>query len=99
MIRQTSLKSRPVLAWCCTLLLLGAASSQAQPAFPAPPGGWTYLYNGDQLQVEDPLALDGTWDHNNGSDAWDGSEIGNYSMVPGLGFGTKNAPGGTSLWS
>jgi hypothetical protein len=80
------------VAW----LLLGVARSIAA-AFPEPPGGWTYMYAGDQLQVGDPLALDGTWDHGNGSDAWDGSEIGNYSMVPGLGFGTKNAPGGASL--
>ena len=85
------------LVGCSALLLFNAASSLAQPAFPPPAGGWTYLYSGDQLQVGDPLALDGTWDHNNNSDAWDGSVIGDYSMVPGLGFGTKNAPGGTSL--
>jgi hypothetical protein len=59
------------------------------------------MYNGDQLQISpDGLGyvnLDGTWTHDNGSDAWDGSVIGDYSMVPGLGYGTRNAPGGAIL--
>lgn len=90
-----------VLASILTSILLGAASAFAQSAYPPPPGGWTYMYSGDQLTVGDPgtgwTSLDGTWTHDNNSDAWDGSVIGDYSMVPGLGFGTKNAPGGTIL--
>ncbi len=33
---------------------------------------WAYIYQGDQVAAD----LDGTWDHDNGSDAWDGSAIG-----------------------
>lgn len=39
-----------------------------------PEGGWTYKYDGDAWG-DDP-ALDGFWSHNNGSDAWDGTLIG-----------------------
>ena len=56
--------------------------------FPAPPGGWTYIYWGDAAVVGPANnfdSLDGTWDHNNGSDAWDGSTIG------------TGMPGGVSL--
>ncbi len=84
----------------CTLtlssacLLLAAANALAQPAFPAPPGGWTYLYNGDQLIAgaagSGATSLDGTWTHDNGSDEWDGSEIGGV-------FDATNRPGGASL--
>jgi len=49
------------------------------PPPPAPPGGWTYTYAGDAA-VSGPAnsfdSLDGTWDHNNGSDSWDGSALG-----------------------
>ena len=44
-----------------------------------PPGGWTYIYSGDQDTngpANDFDSLDGTWDHNNNSDEWDGSQIG-----------------------
>jgi hypothetical protein len=80
------------MAW----LLFGLSGAHGA-AYPQPAGGWTYIYQGDQLQVDDPIALDGTWTHDNNSDAWDGSEIGDFSLVAGLGFGTKNAPGGASL--
>ena len=46
-------------------------------AFPPPPGGWTYLYDGASLQglgaCKPDVALDGTWNANNGSSEWDGS--------------------------
>jgi hypothetical protein len=81
-------------AFCSVCLLLGVASSHAQPAFPAPPGGWTYIYNGDQLLVgaagSGATSLDGTWTHDNGSDEWDGSQIGGV-------FDATNRPGGASL--
>jgi hypothetical protein len=52
------------------------------------------MFNGDQLQVSaDGLGydnLDGTWTHNNGSDEWDGSQIGGV-------FDATNRPGGASL--
>jgi hypothetical protein len=95
------MSQKTAMTFCAAWLLLGAVCAFAQPAYPPPPGGWTYMYNGDQLQISPDgsgyVNLDGTWTHDNGSDAWDGSVIGNYSMVPGLGYGTKNAPGGAIL--
>ena len=56
-----------------------------------PPGGWAYIYSGDTASpgadassnnnFVDALwdALDGTWDHINGYDEWDGTEIGSGS--------------------
>lgn len=38
-------------------LLLGAATSLAQPAYPPPPGGWTYMYNGNQAIAGPPERL------------------------------------------
>ncbi len=74
--------------------MTGASLSQAAEAYPDPPGGWNYLYNGDQLQVGESgsgfTSLDGTWSHDNGSDQFDGSEIGGE-------FGPGNAPGGAIL--
>lgn len=40
-------------------------------------------------------SLDGTWTHDNGSDSYDGSEIGGTFSAGGFGIG--NGPGGTSL--
>ncbi len=81
-----------------TPFILGAIQSQA--AYPDPPGGWTYKYNGDQLIVGAEnsgwTSLDGTWTHDNGSDSWDGSQIGGTLSDAG-GFGVKNGPGGASL--
>jgi hypothetical protein len=51
------------------------------------------------LLVGDPnsgwTSLDGTWTHDNNSDAWDGSQIGGTFSTGG--FGVGNGPGGTSL--
>jgi hypothetical protein len=58
-----------VLSWT-----IGTAS--AGIAYSDPSGGWTYIYTGDAAANPDAAALDGTWDHNNGSDVWDGSIIG-----------------------
>jgi hypothetical protein len=53
-----------------------ASTASAGVSYPNPLGGWTYTYTGDGAANPDAAALDGTWDHNNGSDAWDGSIIG-----------------------
>lgn len=93
------MKLNPYLAAASACLLLGSLTSLAQPAFPPPPGGWTYIYNGNQLIVGDPgtgwTSLDGTWTHDNGSDEWEGSIIGGTFSTGGFGIG--NAPGGTIL--
>ena len=41
--------------------------------YPAPPGGWDYIYDGNEINNAPTEALDGTWDHNNSSDHWDGT--------------------------
>ena len=63
-----------------TFLLLASALTaglHAGVAYPEPPGGWTYLYEANDLMVGAAdsgfTSLDGTWSHDNGSDAWDGS--------------------------
>jgi len=69
------------LKLCCVLsaFLLAGGSPVIGQLYNAPTGGWLYIFNGDAdnpgLGV-DFDALDGTWSHNNGSDAWDGSVIG-----------------------
>ncbi len=67
---------------------IGIVGVSGQSAFEAPDGGWDYLYEGsDALFADDFGALDGKWSHGNGSDQWDGSEIGGD-------IGPGNAPGG-----
>jgi len=66
---------------------------QAAEAFPNPVDGWTYLYSGDQLQIDEP-ALDGTWTHDNGSDAFKGDPIGGVLDPVN---NPDNAPGGAIL--
>ena len=82
------------------LLIAEALQVRAGVAYSDPPGGWTYIYNGDQLIVADDASgfasLDGTWSHNNGSDQWDGSTIGGMFST-GSGFGVDNGPGGANL--
>ena len=78
--------SKNVLVFVLSVGLL-CAGARAGIAYPDPVGGWTYTYTGDAATagatgVFD--SLDGTWDHNNGSDAWDSSAIG------------AGAPGGAS---
>lgn len=84
---------------CLATLFCGVAIINAGILFPDPPGGWTYIYHGDQLIVGGEntgwTSLDGTWTHDNASDAWDGSEIGGTFSTGG--FGVGNAPGGASL--
>jgi hypothetical protein len=50
-------------------------------AYNAPEGGWSYSLNTSDIS---------SWNHNNGSDQWDGSAIGGV-------FGDDNRPGGVSL--
>ena len=41
-----------------------------------PGGGWDYLFEGNAAASSATEALDGTWDHNNNSDQWDGTAPG-----------------------
>lgn len=80
------------------VVLLCVTSVYAGITFPDPPGGWTYIYNGNQLIIGNPnsglTSLDGTWGHDS-SDQWDGSEVGGPFSTGD--FGNGNAPGGVSL--
>ena len=67
-------------------------NAPADSAYPPPPGGWAYAYeaNAGDDQTPDAAALDGTWNHNNGSDAWDLSGVGGT-------LGSANKPGGVMI--
>jgi len=54
------------------LVAMATGATAAGVAYPAPDEWWTYIYTGNAAGA----ALDGTWDHDNGSDQWDGTEIG-----------------------
>ncbi|MCP4846365.1 MAG: hypothetical protein GY899_00260, partial [Verrucomicrobiaceae bacterium] len=56
-----------------TLLLIATGFSKD---YLPPGGGWDYLFEGDSSAGSAAAALDGTWDHNNGSDQWDGTAPG-----------------------
>lgn len=60
-------------------LMLARASAQDLSLWVEPPDGWVYTFAGDQAESADDGSLDGSWSHNNGSDAWDGSAIGEGS--------------------
>jgi len=56
-----------------------AGKTNAGVMYLDPSGGWSYTYAGDAAAAgptDNFDSLDGTWDHDNGSDQWDGSEIG-----------------------
>lgn len=87
-------------ALSCLLLALLAFSptSRGGLAYPDPTGGWSYIYQAAAGQDgagggSDFDALDGTWSHNNGSDAWDGSGLG------GTFEAGSNSPGGAQVFS
>ena len=78
-----------------TAIAFFCAPARAVVLYDDPAGGWAYIFNGDQANPEISAALDGTWDHkegSSGSDAWDGSAIGEID------FDDKNgaSPGGVS---
>ena len=103
-IGRPSRLQKAVLAAGSVLAGLGLAanpvSAQTKPAgaaYPPPTGGWQYIFNGDKDTAGDDgsgfTSLDGTWNHDNDSDQWDGSKLGG-TLVSGANFGEGNAPGG-----
>lgn len=58
------------------LLVFFVAGSWAGVVYDPPEGGWTYKYEADMWDNDDMFALDGFWSHDDGSDAWDGTPIG-----------------------
>jgi hypothetical protein len=78
------------------LLLLACASQRAMADYSPPTGGWDYIYNGDAAASSTSAALDGTWDHDNSFDEWDGSapgagNPGGLGIVPVAGEAGNNA--------
>ncbi len=74
---------RTSTAWlaAAAVIFLGS-TALAGEIYPDPPGGWDYFYDGDSATAgpaNDFDSLDGTWDHDNGSDKWDGTGIGSGS--------------------
>ena len=66
---------RCVCLQCFVFMVIMVVAVMGQSAFTPPQGGWTYIYQGD-VWASDPVAsLDGLWSHENGSDAWDMTEI------------------------
>ena len=79
------------LAFFVFVLSLTAGIAMAGIDYGDPDGGWTYIYTGDAAAPgADFTALDGTWDHDNGSDQWDESEIGT-GMPGGVSVLTESA--------
>lgn len=72
-------RSFAVVACCCVLNV----ELMAGVLYKEPTGGWGYIYHGDTVANDDAAALDGTWSHDNGSDVWDGSGIGEADSAPG----------------
>lgn len=79
---------RPVVIVTCGVLaaLAGSESASALVSKAWLDPGWTYEYTGDAAGpgAGQDAALDGSWNHDNGSDSWDESTIG------------AGAPGGLS---
>ena len=68
------MKTKYFLLIVC-LLFSSVHLLKAQIIYTVPDGGWSYIYNGDVVG-NNTITLDGTWSHENGSDQWDGSIIG-----------------------
>jgi hypothetical protein len=65
---------------CLVLVVLGGGPDAAAQVYSPPTGGWTYIFTGEAAAGgADFTALDGTWNHANGSDEWDESDIGGGS--------------------
>ena len=65
----------PTLRLTLPALLLFITSGFSKDYLP-PGGGWNYLFEGNAAAGSATEALDGTWDHNNSSDQWDGTAPG-----------------------
>lgn len=77
-------------------ILLQISKSNAEN-YPEPITGWDYKFAGNLAASMADASLDGTWDHNNNSDQWDGTtpdsgNPGGISIVP-----IKDEPGNNAL--
>ena len=61
----------------------------SDPRYPAPQGGWAYVFDGNSAASSLTASLDGTWNRNNGLDSWDGLGRGPGNGLPG-GIDTTN---------
>jgi hypothetical protein len=72
------LQLRVVSLFAVALVVMACGPALAGVSYPDPSGGWTYTYEGADAIAGAGVfdSLDGTWDHDNGSDQWDGTGIG-----------------------
>jgi hypothetical protein len=104
------MRTKLITTLCLAAGCLVARQASAAIAFPDPSDGWTYQFNGDQLNTTNPttasapspygagtgVSFDGTWRFTGGgSDSFDGSTNGG-TFVDGA-FGVGNKPGGWTL--
>jgi len=82
------------LASFALVIILTAGAAFGGIDYSEPEGGWVYIYTGDQAAADDAAALDGTWDHDGGSDSWDGTAPGDTGTA-----GSGNAPGGAGSFT
>jgi hypothetical protein len=94
------LRSIAVVGFAC-FGLAPLLLSQNLGGWQEPDGGWDYVYEafaGEDIDGEFDFSLggslDGTWTHNNASDAWDGSGPGDEFRPDGF---TPAAPGGAGI--
>lgn len=76
------------IALSCIILLCLGTYSHAIDGWADPVGGWDLLVEfdgllGKTLETADAAALDGIWNHDNGSDQWDSSAPGTADTSPG----------------
>lgn len=72
----------------CAFLLIFITQVFSLGKWADPPGGWTGLFTfdnlkGKTLKTDDKAALDGEWNHDNGSDEWAGNAPGTAGKAPG----------------
>jgi hypothetical protein len=80
---ETWTMKKCLLVAALSAMFLPLNAVQAGVVYSDPDGGWTYVYGGEEIANDTFASLDGTWDHENGSDAWDGSGIGQAGSAPG----------------
>jgi hypothetical protein len=90
LMRNGGLRRRERRRWRQSRPLVAERLEGRELLYAAPVGGWDYVYEGAQADEGEAFsALDGTWDHDNGSDSWDGTASGGAGAPGGAGIFTE----------